>query len=76
MAFQRTECLLGPLIETGEVNLKSTRHTSVRRELLVDHIMIPHLGASPAFTWGKFLMTATQDYTEPLCLTWTRVNSL
>lgn len=76
MAFQRTECSLGPLTESGEVNLKSIRRTSVRRELVVDHIMIPHLGASPAFTWGKFLMQATPNYIELLCLTWTHVDSL
>lgn len=76
MAFQRTECSLGPLIDSGKVNLKSIRRTSVRRELVIDRIMIPHLGVYPAFRWGKFLMKATQNYTEPLCLTWTRVHSL
>lgn len=54
MAFQRTECSLGPLIVTGRVNLKSIRHTSVRRELAIDRIMIPHLSVClPSFYSGQ-----------------------
>lgn len=54
MAFQRTEFSLGPVPKSDGMNLKSVRCTSVRRELVTDHMMTPklastqlHLGQTP-----------------------------
>lgn len=69
MAFQRTEYLLGPVTESDGINLQLIRFTSVTRELVTNHRMILKLGVYPAFTWGKLLMKATQNQTEPLCST-------
>lgn len=48
MAFQRTEFSLGPVPKSDGMNLKSVRCTSVRRELVTDHMMTPKLGIYPA----------------------------
>lgn len=57
MAFQRTECSLGPAVKSDKMNLKSIRCTSVTRKVVIDHIMNPKLGVYPTFTcdqlWWK-----------------------
>ena len=48
MAFQRTEYSLGPVSRSDGMDLKSVRHTSVKREPITDHMTIPELGIYPA----------------------------
>ena len=58
MAFQRTECSLGPVTESGGTNLKSARHTSVTREIVIGRIRSLSWALS-SFPLGKLLMKAT-----------------
>ena len=48
MAFQRTECALGPNWRSDGMDLKWGRHTRVRTEPVTDPMVIPGLGIYPA----------------------------